>query len=53
MKIIGSEIHTSMLISHALVVTFPDSHRMVFTFRSWLDLLGVVLAFWSSIENGV
>ena len=26
-----------------------DSHRTVFTFRSWLDLLGVVLAFWISI----
>ena len=31
------------------VVTFLDSHRTVFTFRSWLDLLGVVLAFWISI----
>ena len=36
-------------ISHGLVVTFQDSHRTVFTFRSWLDLLGVVLAFWISI----
>ena len=26
-----------------------DSHRTVFTFRSWLDLLDVVLAFWISI----
>ena len=34
------------LISHGWVVTFQDSHRTVFTFRSWLDLLGVVLAFW-------
>ena len=25
------------------------SHRMVFTFRSWFDLLCVVLAFWISI----
>ena len=32
-----------------LVVTFQDSHRTVFTFRSWLDLLGVVLALWISI----
>ena len=27
------------------MVTFQDSHRTVFTFRSWLDLLDVVLAF--------
>ena len=25
-------------------MTFQDSHRTVFTFRNWLDLLGVVLA---------
>ena len=31
------------------VVMFPDSHRMVFTFLSWLDLLGVALAFRISI----
>ena len=31
------------------MVTFQDSHRMVLTFRSWLDLLDVVLAFWISI----
>ena len=36
-------------ISNGWVVTFQDSHRMVFTFRSRLDLLGVVLAFWISI----
>ena len=30
-------------------MTFQDSHRTVFTFRSWLDLLGVVLAFLISI----
>ena len=36
-------------ISHGWVVTFQDSHRTVFTFRSLLDLLGVVLAFWISI----
>ena len=38
-----------LLISHGWVATFPDSHRTVFTFRSWLDLLDVVLAFWISI----
>ena len=32
-----------LLISHGWVVTFPDSHRTVFTFCSWLDLLDVVL----------
>ena len=37
------------LISHGWVVTFLDSHRTVFTFHCWLDLLGVVLAFWISI----
>ena len=31
------------------VVMFLDSNHTVFTFRSWLDLLGVVLAFWISI----
>ena len=31
------------------VVMFLDSHRTVFTFLSWLDLLGVALAFWISI----
>ena len=36
------------LIFHGWVVTSLDSHRTVFTFRSWLDLLGVVLAFWIS-----
>ena len=39
------------LISHGWVVTFQDSHRRVFTFRSWLDLLDVVLAFWISIKK--
>ena len=39
-----------LLISHGWAVTFQDSHLTVFTFRScWLDLLGVVLAFWISI----
>ena len=38
-----------LLISHGWVVTFPDSHRTVFTFRSWFDLLDVVIAFWISI----
>ena len=36
-------------ISHGWVVTFQDSHLTVFTFRSWLDLLGVVLAVFISI----
>ena len=40
-----------LLISHGWVVTFLDSHRTVFTFRSWLDLLDVVLAFLISILN--
>ena len=31
------------------MVTHPDSHRTVFTFRSLLNLLDVVLAFWISI----
>ena len=61
-KVIGSDIHTMpafttnamtldflLLISHGWVVTFQDSHPTVFTFRSWLDLLDVVLAFWISI----
>ena len=58
-KVIGSDIHTSvydkrddfefpLLISHRWVVTFQDSHPTVFTFRSWLDLPDVVLAFWIS-----
>ena len=35
-----------LLISHGWVVTFPDTHRTVFSFCSWLDLLDVVLTFW-------
>ena len=38
-----------LLIFNGWVVTFADSHRIVFTFRSWFDLLDVVLAFWISI----
>ena len=30
---------------------FTISISTVFTFRSWLDLLGVVLAFWISIQK--
>ena len=30
-------------------VMFLDSHHTVFEFRSWLDSLGIVLAFWISI----
>ena len=54
--VIGSDIHTSVydkrdesLISHGWVVTFQDSHRTVFTFRSWFDLQDVVQEFWISI----
>ena len=36
-------------ISVCLVVMFLDSHRMVFPFLSWLDLLGTALAFQISI----
>ena len=36
-------------ISPVWVVMFLDSHHMVFTFLSWLDLLGVALAFQISI----
>ena len=35
-------------ISPGPVVIFLDSNRMICTFLSWLDLLGVVLAFWIS-----
>ena len=38
-------------ISPDWVVMFPDSHRMVLTLLSWLDLLGVALAFRISIPN--
>ena len=60
-KVIGSDIHTSVYdkrndfgfpivyFPYGWVVTFQDSHRTVFSFRSWLDLLGDVLAFWISI----
>ena len=33
------------------VVMFLDSHRKVFTFLSWLGLLGVALAFRISIKK--
>ena len=36
-------------ISPDWVWMFLDSHRMVFTFLIWLDLLGVALAFRISI----
>ena len=36
-------------ISPGWVVMFLDSHRMVLTFFSWLDLLEVALAFRISI----
>ena len=36
-------------ITPGWVLMFLDSHRMVFTFLSWLDLLGVAQAFRISI----
>ena len=42
-------IFIMFFFSHGWVVTFQDSHPTVFTFRSRLDLLDVVLAFWISI----
>ena len=59
-KFIGNDIHTSVYDKRDdfgfPIVNFPmvewwrsDSHRTVFTFRSWLDLLDVVLEFWISI----
>ena len=36
-------------ISPGWVVMFLDVHRTVFTFLSWLDLLGIALVFWISI----
>ena len=36
-------------ISHGWVVMFLDSHPVVFTFLSWLDLLGVAFSFRISI----
>ena len=34
-------------ISPDSMVSFLDPNRMVLKFLSWLDLLGVVLAFWT------
>ena len=59
-KVIGSDIHTSVYDKRDdfgfPIVNFPwlsgdvpRFDRTVFTFRSWLDLLDVVLAFWISI----
>ena len=59
-KVIGSDIHTNVndkrddfgfpiVKSDGWAVTFSGSHRMVLIFRSWQDLLGVVLAFSISI----
>ena len=55
--VIGSNVHTSVYDKRDdfgfAIVNFPwmflDSHRKVFTFLSWVDLLGVVLAFLISI----
>ena len=45
-KVIGSATTFDFLlpISPGRVVMILDTNRMVFTYRSWLDLLGVVLA---------
>ena len=59
-QVIGSDIHTSVYDKRDdfgfPIVNFPwlsshvpDSHRTVFTFRGWWDLLDVVLEFWISI----
>ena len=61
-KVIGSDVHISVYdkrdhfgflssISPGWVVMFLDSHRMVLTFLSCLDLLGVAQAFWISIPK--
>ena len=53
MKVFGSGVHTSSYfvfpIVNGWVVMFLDFHRTVLTFRSWLDLICVVLAFLISI----
>ena len=59
-SVIDSDVHTSFYDKRdefgfpivslpGWVVMFLDSRRTVFTFLSWLDLLGVALAFWISI----
>ena len=56
-KVIGSDIHTSVYDKRDdfgfPIVNFPWLSRLpsygIFTFRSWLDLLDIVLAFWISI----
>ena len=40
-------------ISPGWMMMFLDSHRMVFTFLSWLDLLGAALAFRISILKNI
>ena len=42
---------TFMSISPGLVVMFLDSDRPEFIFCSWVDLLGVLLEFWISIQK--
>ena len=37
-------------ISSGWMVMFLDCRRTVFEFRSWLDLLGTVLALWISVQ---
>ena len=55
-KVIGSYVHTSVYDKRDdfgfPIVNFPllsGDHSTLFTFLSWLDLLGVVLVFWISI----
>ena len=51
-KVIGSDVHTSVYDKRDdfgfPIVNFPwlSGDAPVFTFLSWLDLLGVALAFW-------
>ena len=35
------------------MVMFLDSHGTVVLFRFWLDIVGVVLAFWNSIAKDI
>ena len=59
-KVVGSGVNTSFYDKRDNfgfpIFNFPwlsddflDSYRTVFTICGWLDLLGVVLAFWLSI----
>ena len=58
-NVIGNNVHTSVYDKHEdfvrisyrqyFLIDYLDSHPTVFTFLSWLHLLGFVLAFWISI----